>query len=450
MDKKRILVVEDERIVSEDIKMTLWSLGYSVEDAVSSGEEAIKKAAEVNPDLVLMDIRLEGKLGGIKAAQKIKKDFNIPVVYLTAYADENTLKNAKFTEPFGYLIKPFEDRELHATIEMAFYRYSMEKRLRDAKRKIELLHGTAGNLVTSDSEDNVYQETILASEEILNFSKCYIFKQEEDKLKLKSVSSQLKAEVDMMVNYDNKFFKELIEKSTLNMSSISGMNFKIPFLKGFRSILCMGFGEDNFFLVASKEENSFTEEDQHLLGLLLGHSAESLKRIQLQDELRIQAIHDPLTRVYNRFYLYQSLAREIKLSRRHKHSIAFIMIDVNNLKFINDKFGHHAGDKVLKIIAGVLEKEAREVDIVVRYGGDEFLIMLPDTEKEVELVQERILTSMKTWNEENDKTFSFPVSFAIGSAFWSDSGTETVDEVLAKADIRMYEHKRKNVQRIRG
>ena len=447
MVKKRILVVEDERIVSEDIKMTLWSLGYSVEDAVSSGEDAVKRAGEIKPDLVLMDIRLEGKLGGINAAQQIKKEFNIPVVYLTAYADENTLKNAKYTEPFGYLIKPFEDRELHATIEMAFYRYSMEKRLRDAKRKIELLHETARNLVSFDSEEEVYRETILASEEILNFSKCYIFKQSEDKLSLKSVSSQLKSEKNMAVDYDNQFFKDIIQKSNLNMNNINGLSTKVPFLKDFQSILFMGFGEDNFFLVASEEEDSFTEEDQHLLGLLLGHSAESLKRIQLQDELKIQAIHDPLTGSYNRFYLYQSLAREIKLSRRHKHSIAFIMIDVNNLKFINDKFGHHIGDKVLKIIAEILEKEAREVDIVVRYGGDEFLIMLPETEQKVELVQERILESMKTWNDNND-AFSFPISFAIGSAFWSHSGSDTVDEVLAKADIRMYEHKRKNLERL--
>ena len=141
MVKKRILVVEDERIVSEDIKMTLWSLGYSVEDAVSSGEDAVKRAGEIKPDLVLMDIRLEGKLGGINAAQQIKKEFNIPVVYLTAYADENTLKNAKYTEPFGYLIKPFEDRELHATIEMAFYKFGMEQKLKESEQFMRKIIG---------------------------------------------------------------------------------------------------------------------------------------------------------------------------------------------------------------------------------------------------------------------------------------------------------------------
>ena len=143
----RILVVEDERIIAEDIKSTLMNWKYEIIGILSTGEEAIEALKTEKVDLILMDIRLEGKLGGINAAQQIKKEFNIPVVYLTAYADENTLKNAKYTEPFGYLIKPFEDRELHATIEMAFYKFGMEQKLKESEQFMRKIIDTDPNII---------------------------------------------------------------------------------------------------------------------------------------------------------------------------------------------------------------------------------------------------------------------------------------------------------------
>ncbi|MBN1348215.1 response regulator [candidate division KSB1 bacterium] len=130
MRKVRILIVEDERLTAEDIKTSLEALGYSVPALISSGSKAIKMVKKYKPDLVLMDIVLRGKMNGIEAADQIKYRFNIPVVYLTAYADETTLARAKVTEPFGYIIKPFEERELHSVIEMALYRSRMEQELK--------------------------------------------------------------------------------------------------------------------------------------------------------------------------------------------------------------------------------------------------------------------------------------------------------------------------------
>jgi len=127
-----ILVVEDERIVAKDIQKRLKRLGHTVSAVVASGEEAIKKA-EDNPDLILMDIILKGKINGIEAAEHIRP-LDIPVVFLTAYADEETVNKAKMTVPYGYLVKPFEDRELHATIEIALYKHNMEKRLRESQQ----------------------------------------------------------------------------------------------------------------------------------------------------------------------------------------------------------------------------------------------------------------------------------------------------------------------------
>ena len=113
MKKKHILIVEDERIVSADIKISLQKFGFAVAGTAVSGEDAIKKAEKLRPDLVLMDIILKDKMDGIEAATLISSRFDIPVVYLTAHADDKTLERAKITEPFGYLLKPFDDKDLH-------------------------------------------------------------------------------------------------------------------------------------------------------------------------------------------------------------------------------------------------------------------------------------------------------------------------------------------------
>ena len=126
MSKTNILVVEDEGIVAKDIQNSLKKLGYHVPLVVSTGEDAVQAVEESNPDLVLMDIMLKGSLSGIDAANVIKDRYDIPVVFLTAYADESTLAKAKITEPYGYILKPFKEIDLHSTIEMALYKHKKD------------------------------------------------------------------------------------------------------------------------------------------------------------------------------------------------------------------------------------------------------------------------------------------------------------------------------------
>ena len=134
MRKTKILVVEDEIIVARDIRNMLLGLGYEVTAVVSGARTAIQKTHETNPDLVLMDVMLHGEVTGVEAAERIYTQFNVPVVYLTAYADSKTVQLAKKTEPFGYIIKPFEERELQTTIEIALYKYKMQMELKERDR----------------------------------------------------------------------------------------------------------------------------------------------------------------------------------------------------------------------------------------------------------------------------------------------------------------------------
>lgn len=132
MSDIKILIVEDEAIVAEDIASRLENLGYHVEDIVASGEEAIAVAGDRSLDLVLMDIMLQGKMDGIEAAQNIRAQHRTPVIYLTANADDTTLQRAKITGSFGYVLKPFKEKELKATIEIALSRHQTEMQMQQA------------------------------------------------------------------------------------------------------------------------------------------------------------------------------------------------------------------------------------------------------------------------------------------------------------------------------
>ncbi|OGP49711.1 MAG: hypothetical protein A2Y79_05340 [Deltaproteobacteria bacterium RBG_13_43_22] len=136
MEKKKIMVVEDERIVARDLARQLGDLGYDVVATAYSGEEAVEKAGEVLPDLVLMDIVLAGEMDGIQAADRIKALSGTPVVFLTSYADDQTFGRAKLTGPYGYILKPVEKKQLQVTIELALHRQGLELNLQKNHARI--------------------------------------------------------------------------------------------------------------------------------------------------------------------------------------------------------------------------------------------------------------------------------------------------------------------------
>ena len=142
-----ILLIEDEAIVAADIRARLTALGYSVPAIAASAEEAVQRAHELHPDIMVADIVLEGTLDGVDAVQQIRKKMDIPVVYLTAYADELRVQRAKVTEPVGYVLKPFDERELRFTIEVGLYKHQVEKRLRDREEQFRQLTDQPGEVL---------------------------------------------------------------------------------------------------------------------------------------------------------------------------------------------------------------------------------------------------------------------------------------------------------------
>lgn len=151
-----IFIVEDESIVSLEIQERIKSLGYLLAGTASSGEEALESLAHCSADLVIMDIKLRGALDGIETAGLIKQKFDLPVIFLTAYADENTLQRAKITEPYAYIIKPFEERELHTNIEIAIYKHKTEKQIKEKDQWLSVILRSIGDgVIATDKEKKI-------------------------------------------------------------------------------------------------------------------------------------------------------------------------------------------------------------------------------------------------------------------------------------------------------
>jgi CheY-like chemotaxis protein len=139
MPPTSVFICEDELIEAEDIRQTLEKLGYAVSGIARSGESVLQSLTTTRPDIVLMDIHLAGGMDGIETADRIRILYNLPVIFLTAHADETTLERAKVTEPYGYVLKPFGERELHSAIEMGLYKHRMEEQAKENERTIRVL-----------------------------------------------------------------------------------------------------------------------------------------------------------------------------------------------------------------------------------------------------------------------------------------------------------------------
>lgn len=156
MGQARILVVEDEVIVARAIASQLSQLGYVVTGTASSGKVAIAKALETQPELVLMDIILKGEMDGIATASHIREQLDVPVIFLTAYGDNNTLERAKLTQPFGYIVKPFTTKDLKIAIEIGLLKHQLERELRQNRDQLAtLLNSISDAVIATNEQGNV-------------------------------------------------------------------------------------------------------------------------------------------------------------------------------------------------------------------------------------------------------------------------------------------------------
>jgi PAS domain S-box-containing protein len=213
MTGEKILVVEDEIIVAKNIQNKLESLGYGVPVIVATGEEAVDKAIEIRPDLILMDIKLKGEIDGIEAARQIKQFSKIPIVYLTGYGDDQLLQRAKLTEPYGYILKPFEAKELQSNITIALYKSKMEDRLRDNEEWLaDVLESIGDAVISVDLKENITFMNPLAEQltgwkrtDALGLNLKNVFNIVDEKTRISEENlANIAMEKDMIVSLENR------------------------------------------------------------------------------------------------------------------------------------------------------------------------------------------------------------------------------------------------------
>jgi two-component system cell cycle response regulator len=411
MTGKTILIVEDEGIIATRLHQMLTRSGYVVPPPVASGEDAMTAVAKAPPDLVLMDIELAGVIDGTTAAEHIRADFDLPIVYLTAYSLPAHLQKAKAASPYGYLVKPVAEGELLATLAMALHRHAIDRRLKDSQEQLALaLWG--GDLGLWDWDLRTDAITCAGSWAELTGSPL------ADRLRYRDWEQHIHPQ-------DLPAVQEALRAHLTRRTPCWESEYRLRRTDDGGWIWLHLRGK-----VIGRDSRG---QPTRVCGIVMDIS----ERKRLEEQLRQLAVTDPLTGAFNRRYLLQVLETEINRARRHTRPLALIMFDLDHFKRINDRFGHDRGDAVLKDVAARVRERLRHSDFFVRWGGEEFLILAPETTLTQALA---LAETLRAGLHQSPIADIGPVTASFGVAEYRQG--ETLDQWLKRVDERVYQVKR--------
>lgn len=418
--RTRLFVVEDEALISLEIRSRLHKLGYEVCGMAATAKDALEKIADLQPDLVLMDIRLPGGMSGIEAALRIRKEFGIPVVFLTAYADEQTLFRARDAEPYGYLVKPFRESDLRIGIEMALQQHDLARRIRESEEKFRLV---------TESIDDVFWLTSLDLDHLFYVSPAY------ETLWGRTGDSLYQDPLSFLecIHADDR--AGVLESLTRNPGKSVEIEYRLLGADG-----SLRWIKDRRFPVFDPQGRPY-----RLAGIATDITRQKAAREQLLEvnrQLERQATHDPLTGLPNSCLFIDRFEQLLAHARRFGGRVGMLFIDLDGFKDVNDRFGHQAGDQILTLIAQRLKDALRQVDTAARLGGDEFGVVLADLAigTDAEVVAKKILDRITL--PFSIKNRECRLGASIGISFYPDHGG-SADELISLADGAMYLVKRR-------
>ena len=340
----RLLIVEDEALIAEETADRLTRMGYQVLGIADTGAEAIAMAQALQPDLVLMDIRLKGAMTGIEAAEQIYQNQQIPIIFASAHSDRETLQRAQINAQFGYIVKPFREHDLSMALRVALHRHQVEESLRAS---------------------HITHAAILAS-----INDCVVVANEQGRVGFMN----LKAEELLGCHTDECFDKPLEDIvplfDPLGRQSVQ-IHKKLP--SGYTCMLNNRHGQE---LHVEITVTPIEDGAQRAIGTTVVLKDVTEKKRQ-SDMIWRQAHFDELTGLPNRSMFRDQLQAAIRRANAQGHAVALLLLDLDNFKEVNDTLGHAKGDELLKVVARRIQACLRKGDVVARLGGDEFGIILP-------------------------------------------------------------------------
>ena len=407
-ENKRILVVDDSRLSSQMISDALRKHGYTVKTA-HSGEEAVEHVLNGSPlDLVLMDIELGKGMDGIETAHAIQQRKELPIVFLTAYANDRIMEKIRSVTGYGYVTKGSDEYALVSAVEMALRLFETHSKMKESEEKFRLLFETAHDAIFLMDKD-IFIDCNRRALEMFGCTKEKIIgkpphflspeKQPDGELSKDKALQKIKA----ALNGEPQFFEWV-------------------------HIRCDG---TPFYTEVSL--NSFRVREKKFIQAIVRDVTEHKR---MQEELRLLSITDPLTGVYNRRYFMQKLKEEIERAERTNRPFSLIMLDIDHFKNVNDRFGHSVGDFALKKLTEMLKNNIRKIDILARWGGEEFMILLPETPKKHAVYVAEKLKHLLS-NTDMPGVGTITASFGVSEYRPGDE----VDSLIQRADDAMYRAK---------
>ena len=368
----RILVVEDESLVALDLRQALEEFGLEVVGMAASADEALALAEATQPDLALMDVNIQGTRDGIQTARMLRDQFGVPAVFLTSYSDDATIEKATKESPYGYLLKPFNLRELKAALQIALHNAPADTDVRRSNRKLTVYRQLCDNIF-----DGVYlvdhqrrisywnrgaeELTGYKSEEVLG-SHCHdnlLVHVDEEGSELCHGGCPLAATIQ-----DGK-------RREAEVSLRHKAGHRVPV-----SVRVAPIANSEGSIIGAVEV--FTD-------------VTTKKTMEMRAKaLESQVYCDPVTGLSNRRHIEMAVKHAIDEAEEFGTKAGLFIVDIDHFKEVNDRFGHSTGDDVLKMIADTLSQTLRPQDCLGRWGGDEFLMLVKGVEREsLEAIGER-------------------------------------------------------------
>lgn len=433
MPNAKILLAEDDCIAARHLSQTLPRMGYQLTDVVQSGEEVIKSISRNLPDIILMDITLGGKIDGICAVKKLQAKFDIPVIYITAHSDSDIFERAKQTKPYAYLVKPYEISQLKNAVEIALFKHTMERQLKESENRYRTLFEVSNNAMMLIDE---HATITMVNKQFEKMTGCR-----------KAAVENRKSWTDFFEESERSTLVKRLKKA--NKSSAARNHFETMLVdtKGRTRIVSTNVKKipgTDCHIVSMYDISALkkAEMEVHQLNIELnaknkGLNQEISLRRKVEKQLLYKATHDHLTGLSNRVLLFDRMKQAFAFEARHNKLIAVMILDLDNFKSINDRLGHLSGDTLLKQVARELQKCMRQYDTVGRLGGDEFVLIIHDT---------GTIQDIRRFAEKIQGVFQQPfdifgqqthVTTSIGIAVYPLHGS-TIKTLLKKADMAMY------------